>query len=52
VTLVIRNVDAVSHGFYLPEMDVNAGVIKAGEVKEITFTPETAGEFTFYCSVW
>ncbi len=52
VTLVIRNVDVVSHGFYLPEFGLTVGQIKAGEVKEITFTPDSAGEFTFYCSMW
>ncbi len=52
VTLVIRNVDAVTHGFYLPGLDLTAGEIKAGDVKEITFTPQVAGEYGFYCSVW
>jgi cytochrome c oxidase subunit 2 len=52
VTLVVRNVDVVSHGFYQPDLNINAGVIKAGEQKEITFTPDTTGEFTFFCSVW
>jgi len=52
VTLVIRNVDAVTHGFYLPELDIATGEIKAGEVKEMTFTPQVTGEYGFYCSVW
>jgi len=52
VTLVIRNPDIVTHGFYLPEFGLSAMEIKAGEVREISFTPDVAGEFTFYCSVW
>lgn len=52
VNLVIRNVDPVTHGFYLPGLDVTAGEIKAGDVRELTFTPHTAGEYSFYCSVW
>jgi heme/copper-type cytochrome/quinol oxidase subunit 2 len=52
VTLVIRNVDIVTHGFYLPEFGLSAGEIKAGDVREISFTPTVTGEFTFYCSVW
>lgn len=52
VTLVIRNVDAVTHGFYLPGLDLTVREIKAGDVKEITFTPQVAGEYGFYCSVW
>ncbi len=52
VKLTIRNADNVTHGFYLPALGLNAGVIKASEVVELTFTPDTTGEFTFYCSVW
>jgi len=52
VTLVIRNVDAVTHGFYLPGLDLTVGEIKAGDVREIKFTPQVAGEYGFYCSVW
>jgi heme/copper-type cytochrome/quinol oxidase subunit 2 len=52
VTLVIRNVDVVTHGFYLPGLELSVGAIKAGDVHELRFTPKTAGEFPFYCSVW
>ena len=51
-TLRIRNADIVTHGFYLPDLGLNVGAIKAGDVYELTFTPDTAGEFTFYCGVW
>jgi len=52
VTLVIRNVDVVTHGFYLPALGLSLTEIKAGDVKRLTFTPEAAGEFPFYCSMW
>ena len=52
VTLVIRNVDLVTHGFYLPALGLSATEIKAGDVKRFTFTPKEVGEFHFYCSMW
>jgi len=52
VTLRIRNADIVTHGFYLPDLHLDVGAIKAGDVYELTFTPDSAGEFNFYCSVW
>ncbi|MFQ6113973.1 MAG: cupredoxin domain-containing protein [bacterium] len=52
ITLVIRNVDVVTHGFYLPAFDVMVREIKAGEVEKITFVPDITGEYPFYCSVW
>ena len=52
ITLVIRNVDVVTHGFYLPALGLSETEIKAGDVKRITFTPEEEGEFFFYCSMW
>lgn len=52
VNLVIRNVDVVSHGFYLPALDIMIREVKAGEVERVTFTPDVEGKFPFYCSVW
>lgn len=52
VTLVIRNVDIVTHGFYLPALGLSVSEIKAGDVMRLSFTPEVAGEFPFYCSMW
>ncbi|MCP5102932.1 MAG: cupredoxin domain-containing protein [bacterium] len=52
VTLVIRNVDTVSHGFYLPDFFVDEGEIKAGVVKEIKFKADKSGKFPFYCAIW
>lgn len=52
VTLVIRNVDVVTHGFYLPILGVGITHIKAGDIKELSFVPDVEGEFPFYCTVW
>ncbi|MDP7491917.1 MAG: cupredoxin domain-containing protein [Candidatus Undinarchaeales archaeon] len=52
VTMRIRNVDTVSHGFALPAFDVAAPEIKAGHVKVIEFTPDRKGTFPFMCTVW
>ncbi len=52
LTILIRNVDTISHGFYLPDFDIMIEEIKAGEVKEIRFIPDKVGEFPFYCAVW
>lgn len=52
VTLVVRNVDVVTHGFYLPAFGLSVSEIKAGDVTRLSFTPEVAGEFPFYCSMW
>ncbi|MFQ6615652.1 MAG: cupredoxin domain-containing protein [Fidelibacterota bacterium] len=52
VRIVIRNVDVVSHGFYLPAFDIMVREVKAGEVERVTFTPDVQGRFPFYCSVW
>ncbi len=40
VTLRIRNVDTVMHGFAIPALKVDAGEIKAGHVATVEFTPE------------
>lgn len=52
VRLKIRNVETVSHGFALPEFDIGVTEIKPGEVKVIDFTPDKAGVFPFFCTVW
>lgn len=50
--LRVRNVDTVEHGFAIPDLDVDAGAIKAGHVKWVEFTPEKTGTYPFYCTVW
>ena len=52
VTIVIRNTDVVTHGFYLPALDLHVSEIKPGDVARVSFTPDAVGEFPFYCSVW
>ncbi len=52
VKLRIRNVDCVMHGFAIPDLEVDAGEIKAGHTATVTFTPEEPGKYGFYCTVW
>ncbi len=52
VNLLIRNTDIVSHGFYVPALNIVVKELKAGEVKKLNFTIEDAGEYPFYCVVW
>ena len=52
VRLRIRNVDTVNHGFAIPELDVDAGTIRAGHAKVLEFTPLETGTYDFYCTVW
>lgn len=52
VKLRIRNVDTVMHGFAIPDLKVDAGEIKAGHSAVVAFTPEKAGTFDYYCTVW
>ncbi|SNQ62029.1 cupredoxin domain-containing protein [Candidatus Methanoperedens nitratireducens] len=55
VTLKIRNVDTVSHGFAIPELGISlsgAGEIKPGNVATIEFIPDTTGSFMFTCTTW
>jgi heme/copper-type cytochrome/quinol oxidase subunit 2 len=52
VRLKIRNIETVSHGFALPEFGIGITEIKPGEVRTVDFTPDKAGVFAFYCTVW
>lgn len=52
VRLRIRNVDTVMHGFAIPELEVDAGEIKAGHSETVVFTPEKPGRYEYYCTVW
>src|SRR3989338_9253868 len=51
-TILIRNIETVTHGFAIPDLNVSAGEIKAGEVKVVKFTPNKKGRFPFMCTVW
>lgn len=41
----------VTHGFLLPDFDIQAGLISPGEFVTVEFTPDRAGTFKFYCNV-
>ncbi|MCO6452651.1 MAG: cupredoxin domain-containing protein [Caldilineales bacterium] len=48
VTLRIVNRDGYAHAFDIDEFDIHRP-LAAWETVEITFTPEQAGSYTFYC---
>ncbi len=52
VKILIRNIETVTHGFAIPDFNVAAGEIKAGEVAVVKFTPDKRGTFPFMCTVW
>lgn len=52
VTLLIRNADVVSHGFYVPSLGIIIKKLKAGEVRELNFTVHDEGCYPFYCVLW
>jgi len=52
VRIRIRNIETVSHGFALPDFDVSAREIKAGEVVVVKFLADKKGTFPFFCTVW
>ncbi len=52
VTLLLKNRDVVSHGFYVPGLNLVVKELKAGEVKRLNFTVHESGEYPFYCIVW
>ncbi len=52
VTIVVRNPDTVTHSFYLPALNLFTGALRPGDAREVTFTPEVAGEYLFMCTIW
>ena len=52
VKILIRNIETVTHGFAIPDFNVAAEEIKAGEVKVVRFTPDKRGRFPFMCTAW
>ena len=50
--ILIRNIETVSHGFAIPDLNVAVKEIKAGEVAVVKFTPQRRGAFPFMCTVW
>jgi heme/copper-type cytochrome/quinol oxidase subunit 2 len=41
----------VPHSLVIPGLGIDSGPISPGKVKEIEFTPDKAGTFTFFCGV-
>ncbi len=52
VRLRIRNVDTVTHGFTIPDLDIDIGDLKAGRQVIVEFTPTKTGEYVYYCTAW
>lgn len=55
VTLKIRNVDTVTHGFSIPELGIGVDhliEIKAGHVDRVELTPTKEGTYFYMCSIW
>lgn len=54
VRISIRNIETVSHGFALPDFNLDPPIneIKAGEVLVIKFMADKKGIFPFFCTVW
>lgn len=52
IRLLIRNIETVSHGFALPDFNVAANEIKAGEVAVVEFKADKKGTFPFMCTIW
>jgi len=51
VTVTLNNTGALDHSFVIDELGVKLENVKAGTTGTVTFTPQTAGTYTFYCSV-
>ncbi len=51
VTVTLENVGALEHSFLIDELGVDSGSVAAGASGTVTFTPSTAGTFTFYCNI-
>jgi len=52
VDLTIRNVDIVTHGFYIPDLNIIVKDIEAGEVRKLNLTIDKEGEYLFICNTW
>ena len=49
VVLRLKSSDLV-HGFTIPELEIDAGQVKAGKINTVQFVADKAGSFTFRCS--
>ena len=51
VRIRVINKDCVTHGFAIPELDIEERIIRAGHNEIVEFTPKYAGEYTYLCVV-
>jgi nitrosocyanin len=51
VTVNLQNKGNLDHSFVIDELSVKLETVKAGTTQSVTFTPGTAGTYTFYCDV-
>jgi len=51
VTVNLQNKGNLDHSFVIDELGVKLETVKAGTTQPVTFTPTTAGTYTFYCDV-
>ena len=51
VTVNLQNKGNLDHSFVIDELGVKLETVKAGTTQPVTFTPGTAGTYTYYCDV-
>lgn len=51
VKIRIINKDCVTHGFAIPELDIEERIINAGQEEIVEFTPKWEGEYLYKCVV-
>lgn len=51
VTVNLENKGNLDHSFIIDELGVKLEAVTAGTTGRVTFTPSTAGTYTFYCDV-
>ena len=51
VTVNLQNKGNLDHSFVIDELSVKLETVKAGTTQSVTFTPGTAGTYTYYCDV-
>ena len=50
IHVIINNKGVLEHSFVIDQLNVKLEHIQAGTTGDVTFTPTTAGTFTFYCN--
>jgi plastocyanin len=51
VNVTLNNTGVLEHNFVIDEFSVSAGPIIGGQTADVSFTPSTAGSYTYYCNV-